>query len=178
MESGTDISLFEIKGFVDAKTGKQHIWALGFNTGISVVLKLENGQWTNVWDMDLLKNGYRFPHALYIDNSRTLVMDVWSGTEQKGRLYCFNQDDFTDNQLLTEHTTFVRGMGGSGLNDLFFGGSGYRVEHFNGNSLKIYDELLGGGSQIKTIYHENRIYICGDTAGQKAKLIHGKRQEN
>ena len=175
MESGTNISLFEIKGYIDPQTGKQHVWVLGYEAGNSVVLKLENGKWINVWDMDLLQNGFRFPHALFIDNSKTLVMDVWSGMEQKGRLYCFNQYDFTENKLLIEHSTFTRGMGGSGINDLFIGGAFYRVEHFNGSAVYLYDNLIGGGTQIKTIFQGNSIYICGDTGSQQAKLIHGKR---
>jgi hypothetical protein len=175
METGTDISLFEIKGFVDPHTGKQHVWALGFENGISVVLKLEDGIWRNVWDMELLQNNFRFPHALYIDNSKTIVMDIWNGPEQKGRLYCFNQNDFTDYIMLAEHGTFSRGIGGTGINDIFIGGSRYRVEHFNGSTVFEYENLLGGGSQTKTIYHKNWIYICGDTGSQQAKLIHGFR---
>ncbi len=175
METGTDISLFEIKGFVDPQTGKQHVWALGFENGKSVVLKLEDGVWTNVWDMELLQNNFRFPHALYLDNSKTIVMDIWNGPEQKGRLYCFNQNDFTEYKMLAEHGTFSSGIGGSGINNIYIGGSRYRVEHFNGNTVFKYDNLLGGGSQTKTIYHKNRIYICGDTGAQKAKLIHGFR---
>jgi hypothetical protein len=175
METGTDISLFEIKGFVDPHTGKQHIWALGFENGISVVLKLEDGIWTNVWDMELLQNNFRFPHALYIDNNKTIVMDIWNGPGQKGRLYCFNQNDFTDYKMLAEHSTFSEDMGVISLNDVFFIGP-YKIEHFNGNSIHFSSELAGIGWFLAAEVFKEKIFITGFAQGEKfAPFIHGQR---
>ncbi len=175
MESGTDITLFEIQGYVDPQTNKQHIWVLGFVTGRSVVLKLEDGVWKHMWEMEMLQNNFRFPQSLFIDDSETVVMSVWSGLDQRGRLYCFDQNDFTNYRLLAEHSAYSRGFGGTGINDLFVAGiNQYNIVHFNGSTVFQYSELRAAGLLTEIATLNDKIYIVGDTAGgAHAVIMHG-----
>jgi len=160
MESNTDIDFFDINGYVDDETGEKHIWVLGSEDGVAVVLQYKDEQWINIWNMDLLGN-YRFPHALYIPDDKSLIMSVWSGLDQIGGLYCFNQKDLDDNHLLAEYSTFVFGMAGKSLSDLFLTGSFNQTEHFNGKDFYMYSELFGDGRFYSVDIYDKNIFIVG-----------------
>ncbi len=173
MKSNMDIDLFEIKGYVDSETGEKHIWALGFEDGTSVVLEYKNGQWTNIWDMELLGN-YRFPHALYIPDNKSFVMSVWSGLDQKGRLYCFDRNDLTKYKLLAEHSTFDHGMVARSINDIYITGSFNSIEHFNGKSFKKYTEVLGVSRNYQIDIIANNVFAVGGVY-QLGLFMHGEK---
>ncbi len=175
MESNTDIDLFEIKGYVDSETGEKHIWALGSEDGTAVVMEYKNGQWTNIWDMDLLDNNYVFPQAIYIPDNKSIVMSVWSGQDERNaRLYCFSQQDMTNYKLIAEHDTYVFGMAGVRVEDLFVTGSFNQTEHFNGQDFHNYKEILGDGRFYDVDVSNNNIYIVG-RVNQQPLFMHGER---
>ncbi len=175
MESGTNVDLFQVKGHVDPVSGEKVVWVLGWNRGKSVVLKYEEGIWKNVWSMEnpILENNYIFPRAMFIPDVKTLVMTIWN-VGQSG-LFCFDQNDFNNNKLLIEHQTDAIGLVGTGINDLVVSGSLYSTEHFNGSGIYLYEDLLLSGIMTGISNYQDNIYIVGDTDGQQAVFIRGKR---
>lgn len=173
IESNTDIDLFDIKGYVDAKTGEKHIWVLGFESDTSVVLEYKNGQWNDIWDMDMLGN-YHFPHTLYIPDNKSIIISVWSGRDQKGRLYCFDQNDLTKYKLLAEHSTFDYSMVAQSINDIYITGSLNSIEHFNGKSFKKYTEVLGASRNYQIDIADNRVFAVGGVY-QLGLFMHGEK---
>lgn len=173
MESNTDVDLFEIDGFIDEKTGKKHIWALGNRDGKAVVLAYKDGTWSNIWDMDLLGN-YRFPQGIYISDSKTMIMSVWSGLDQKGRLYCFDPFDLKRYVLLKGHNTWTTSLAARSKNDIFITGAFNSIEHFNGNTFLQYKPLMANDYYYNISLFKNNVYAVG-TEHQIGLFAHGKR---
>lgn len=174
MESGTELDLFDIQGYVDSDTGEKHIWVLGSRDQDAVVLEYADGQWINIWDMDLFNNSFKFPHALYIPNNKSLLMSIWGGASMGGRLYCFNQTDITDHKLLGEYATYDFDLAAFGLNDLFIVGTFNGIEHFNGVQFKDYPEISGSGNNYSVSVVNKSVFIAG-TVNQLGLFIHGQK---
>jgi len=170
IESGTTVDLYDIRGFADPKTGKQHIWVLGTRT----ILFYDGNKWEVVMDGEngLFPDGFGAPRALYVPNFYSVIISVWSG--QYSRLYCVNQNDVNDLKLIGNHSFYSYGMAGFAMNNLFIATDFHTIEHFNGKTTIYYDELAGSGWFFGIDCINNKIYAVGTTGTfPTAIFLHG-----
>lgn len=171
VESGTGIDLFDIEGVVDENTGQQRIWALG--NGIIIYYNGES--WNTIWnqDIDILQNNFRYPRSIYVPDQKSVILSIWKNPV--ARLYCFDQLNFYNHLYLTDHVIYSYGMVGTNINDIIIAGSFDDIEHYNGSSVKEFEQLLGGGNLYGVDRTSNKIFAVGMMSGQIALFMHGWR---
>jgi len=173
MDSGTNAELKDIDGVYDPVTGKTRIWV----AGVCVLLYSEGKDWKVVWDRDnpFFEDNYNNPNALFVPDNKVFISSVWGGSNSG--VYTFNQSDPGKHNLLFNHNLFVRSMDGNDVNDFFIVGDYNKVYHYNGSTVKKYNELEGDGYSTGISQIENIVFIVGMTVSSYQGIIfRGKRQ--
>ena len=171
VESGTGIDLFDIEGVVDENTGQQRIWAIGNG----IVIYYNGESWNTIWnqEIDILQNNFRHPRSIYVPDHKSVILSIWKNPV--ARLYCFDQLNFYNNLFLADHNHWSLGMVGNNINDIAIVSEFDAIEHYNGSTVKRFDQLLGGGFLLGVDKTTNKIYAVGDMSGQIALFMHGWR---
>jgi len=171
MESGTKRNLHDITGYIDPETGKTNVWV----AGELILLHYDGTKWATVWDENnpILPDNYNHPGALYAPNPKQLVVAAWYPQTIRG--YCINTKDVTNFKEI--FTTSVSGiaMDGLSLNDIIIVGMFNRVAHFNGKSIKEYEEINQYGNNTSVAYIQGHVYIVGPMGAQLGLFVHGVR---
>jgi hypothetical protein len=171
MESGTDIDLQRICGYIDTKTGSRSIWV----AGDYILLHYDGIDWQTVWDDDnpLFPDGYNYPAVIYSPSPGQLLLGAWKPSTTRG--YCVDPTNITKQKLLFETDVSAIDIDGYGLNDLIIVGSHHDVAHFNGSSIKEFPELSGSSNNRKVSFVNDHVFIVGPLSGQLGFFMRGKR---
>ena len=140
MESGTDVNLKDIDGTPDG----EHVFAVGWDNNLpapSTVLELKNGLWATLY---------------YIEGagpSEGCVGWVWGVSVLQDTVYLSTEGGLWKFSYLTQESTIIpnnisymnmsafKNVHGQSVNDIFFAGSGFKYNHFNGNSFFYSQEI-------------------------------------
>ncbi len=109
MESGTDVELRDITGYVDPETGLTHAWAAGPLT----LLHYDGYEWQTVWDENnpLVPDGYIHPAAIHDINHEQVLVAAYKPIEISG--YCINTKDPADFRHIFTTDFFPYAISGS-----------------------------------------------------------------
>ncbi|MFQ6610713.1 MAG: dockerin type I repeat-containing protein [Fidelibacterota bacterium] len=137
MESGTDIWLKDVWGYVDPDTGAETVWACGWNYDLeTVLLKFNDDTWYPVYNAD------EYAWELLPDHLSNIVISVWSTDEflyvltGNGLYQCVHQTTgegtlILENEWFVDSRWQVRGLSD---NDIFIVGHNQEIMHYNGEN--------------------------------------------
>jgi len=168
MESGTDVELRDITGYVDSETGLTHAWAAGPLT----LLHYDGYEWQTVWDENnpLVPDGYNHPAAIHAINHKQLLVAAYKPIEIRG--YCINTKDPADFRHTFTTDFFPYAIAGATLSDIFVVGSMGNIAHFNGADIIKYPES-NSNSNRNVSYVNDHVFVVGPLAEQLGLFVRG-----
>ncbi|MFH1213864.1 MAG: hypothetical protein V1681_07230 [Candidatus Neomarinimicrobiota bacterium] len=190
MESGTEVDLTDIWGYVDDETGEEHIWAGGNirYKSPSIVLYYHNGSWQKIYER-------------YADRSCNLLGDstltprcetVWTDPISEkiwiaGGEGLFTFDDIQSPTTYTEikvwlatgYFAYPFKIRGNNPYDIFIAGESGSMFHYDGVKWKWYSELYNNNDRIYSLDITDS-FICAvgydySSFQTKALIIFGHR---
>ena len=177
MESGTDVDLLDIWGTPDGNV----VWACGWiDFKPTVLLRLINGVWEKAFEDP-------YPFVLREDSLSGILTSVWAPNGH--RLFILS-----DLGLFTA-TSNIQGQAkripfpstwsgfpwilrGNAVNDLVVVGEYYTLAHFNGLTLKQYEQFKGYGRLVSVCVRNNLVVAVGysfDPINSQGIVVRGRR---
>jgi len=183
MESGTDIWLKDVWGYVDPETGEETVWACGWNDMAESVLIVYRGEeWEPVYDVQAYLWEYLYDH-ISGPISSVWVTDDFLYISTGNGIYKADHDTSGEAELILPSEWFVNfwfKIRGNSDNDIFVAGYHQEIMHFNGANWEQINYLPG--DYLDNIHVTENIIIAGgyraeDVPIVRALLLHGIRNQ-
>ena len=183
MESGTDIWLKDVWGYVDPDTCAETVWACGWNDmAESVFLVYRGDQWEPVYDVQAYFWDYLYDHLSGAINS------IWASDEylyvlSMNGLYQCEHETFGECSLILETEWFVDyryKIRGISDNDIFVAGYHQEIMHYNGETWAQIN--YSPGDHLDNIHVSESVITAGGHRAEaipivRALLLHGVRNQ-
>jgi hypothetical protein len=177
METPTESDLYDIHGYRNEQTGETSVWVTANGTtasGEPSLLKLEDGQWKEVWEPEnLVVSGFHSPHNVQVLDNRLILVSVWGGIGRGGLLILMDQKIIHNHLVLSNYHVWDYDLACSALNNILVTGDYGEINHYNGNNTNILEDTPRGAGQnygIKIL--QNTIYAIG-MLYQEVMFVHG-----
>lgn len=172
IESGTTIDLLDIWGSPDGSV----VWVCGYNNGVgTVLLKIHNNKAEKVYDdsehlgiirADSLSGGLT---SLWTNNARQIYIMSTAG------MYIAPANTSGNARRIFD-TSYPRRIRGTGINDIFVGGDFSLMAHYNGVTLRFYNDFAGNIRTWGIDMTDNLIVLAGrDGQSGSGVIIRGQR---
>jgi hypothetical protein len=180
IESGTDVNLTDIWGSPDGSV----VWACGYyDDKVGTYLFKYNGiKWEIAYDGSesefIIRNDSisgAISSIFTLDKRKIFiattagVYESLSNTNGKGKRISFTPSWFPG---------FPYRLRGNGYNDMFLSGNYYMLAHFNGSTMKYYENFSGYGELLSLYQKGSAVFAVGyamDPIHSKGIVIRGRR---
>jgi len=183
MESGTDVWLKDVWGYVDPETGEETVWACGWDYDLATVLLIYDGDtWDPVYDAD------EYAWELLPDHLSNIVLSVWSTDSflyvlTGNGLYQCSHETTGEGTLILENEWFVDSrwqVRGLSDNDIFIAGYNQEIMHYNGETWAQIN--YSPGDYLDNLHVTDHVLIAGGYRAEevpivRALLLHGVRNQ-
>jgi len=183
MDSGTDIWLKDVWGYVDPETGAETVWACGWDYDLATVLLIYDGDtWDPVYDAD------EYAWELLPDHLSNIVLSVWSTDSflyvlTGNGLYQCSHETTGEGTLILENEWFVDSrwqVRGLSDNDIFIAGYNQEIMHYNGETWAQIN--YSPGDYLDNLHVTDHVLIAGGYRAEevpivRALLLHGVRNQ-
>lgn len=181
LETNTRISLWKLIGNVNPKSGAIQLWAAGYDSGYGWLFQNKDNEWNMVWNHgdSLYKEpygNYKYPtSAIWTPDYKNLIVGVNKGLYD-AMLMKHNQKTFNEYAPLCHlEYGFPLAINGNSENDLFIVGHNYSVYHYNGKSIKYYEETSLNNWGIYSSISQIGDFVFIGVSTPSAIVVRGRR---